>query len=517
MPFPHSVRPPRGPRLRSALLVAALAPLASGLSAPAPVAAQREAPASLSLDEALELARRNNPSFLATANDETVAEWNVRAAYGALVPSASANGSLGWQGTGDQLLGGNLTLGDLGVGNQPNYYSSSYRLGFNYNVSGSTLLAPSEAKAQRRGTAAQVDAARVNLEAEVTRLYLDVLRQKEEVELTRAQLERARFNLRLARGQSEVGQATAVDVTQAEIQVGRSEVALLQRENAVTTATFRLFQQLGGGLRSEVELTTAFPVAEPVWSEGELLDMAYDANPTLASRLHGREAARVGVRSARSSYLPSLNLSMGWSGFTRQASSTDFPIAQAQAQAASRLQSCQATNDLYARLADPLPPQDCTRFAFTDEQRASIISSNDVFPFDFTQSPPTASLSITLPIFQGLSRQRQVEQAQAALDDAEYQLREQELALRADVAINVAQVRTAFRAVELERRNQEFADEQLRLARERYRAGLIPFLDLVEAETVKVQADRDLLTAIYAFHDALTALDALVGGGLRTP
>jgi outer membrane protein len=475
----------------------------------------QRAPERLSLDQALELAGQNNPAFLATANDEAVAEWGVRAAYGSLVPSASVSGSLGWQGTGDQLLGGNLTLGDLGVGDQPNYYSSSYRLGFNYSLSGSTLLEPSRATAQRRTTTAQVGQARLNLEAEVTRLYLDVLRQEEEVELIGQQLERARFNFRLAQGQAEVGQATAVDVTQAEIQVGRSEVALLQAENAVVTATYRLLQQLGVELRPEVELTTDFPVSEPTWTEGTLLEMAYRRNPTLESRRFAREAAKVSVRSARTAYLPSLNLSMGWSGFTRQASSTDFPLAQAQAQAASRIQSCQATNDLYARLADPLPPQDCTRFAFTDEQRGAIISANDVFPFDFTQSPPTASISISLPIFQGLTRQRQVEQAQAAMDDAEHQLREQELALRADVAINLAQVRTAFRSVELEERNQEFADEQLRLARERYRAGLIPFLDLVEAETVKVQADRDLLNAIYGFHDALTALDAVVGGTLR--
>jgi outer membrane protein TolC len=115
-----------------------------------------------------------------------------------------------------------------------------------------------------------------------------------------------------------------------------------------------------------------------------------------------------------------------------------------------------------------------------------------------------------------LNRQRQVEQAKAQLDDTEYQLREQELALEAEVAINLEVVRTAFSSVQLEERNQSFANEQLRLARERYQAGLIPFLDLVEAETLKVQADRDLLIAIYAFHDALNALEAVVGEPLRS-
>jgi outer membrane protein len=470
----------------------------------------------LSLDEALELARRNNPTFLASANDADVANWEVRAAYGQLVPSANVSGGLGWQGTGEQLLGGNLTLGDLGVGQQPNFYSSNYRLGLNYSLSGSVLLAPSQAKASRRATLAQVDLARVNLETTVTQLYLDALRQRDGVSLIEQQLERARFNLRLAQAQSEVGQATPLDVTQAEVQVGRSEVALLQARNAVATAGFRLLQQLGMPLGTPLVLTTSFDVSQPGWQHDELLNRAVARNPTLAARRYSREAAKVGVRSARSAYLPSLNLSVGWSGFTREASNNDLAIAQAQASVSSRLSNCQATNELYSRLANPLPARDCSIFTFTDADRQAIIAANDVFPFSFATSPPTASLSLSLPIFQGLNRQRQVEQAKAQLDDTEYQLREQELALEAEVAINLEVVRTAFSSVQLEERNQSFANEQLRLARERYQAGLIPFLDLVEAETLKVQADRDLLIAIYAFHDALNALEAVVGEPLRS-
>jgi outer membrane protein len=264
-----------------------------------------------------------------------------------------------------------------------------------------------------------------------------------------------------------------------------------------------------------VALTTAFEVAPPEWTAAQLLDLALSNNPALRTRRLSRDIAQDGVGSARSAYFPSLNLGFGWSGFSRQASNTDFLVAQGQASAAASFAGCQNTNELYSRLADPLPPLDCSALVFTDADRERIISGNDVFPFDFTRSPPSASLSISVPIFQGFTRQRQVEAAQAQLDDTEYQLREQELALQADVAIRLAQLETSFRSVELEERNQAYADEQLRLAREQYRVGLIPFLDLVEAETVKVQADRDLLTAIYAYHDALTNLEAVVGETLR--
>ena len=89
------------------------------------------------------------------------------------------------------------------------------------------------------------------------------------------------------------------------------------------------------------------------------------------------------------------------------------------------------------------------------------------------------------------------------------------LALRADLLAGLSAVRTAFETARLEDRNQALADEQLRLAQEQYRVGLVSFLELVEAETVKAQADRERLAAIYQYHDSLANLEAVVGQPLR--
>jgi outer membrane protein len=495
--------------LRTALLVPLLG-LASPAAAPA-----LQSPEPLTLERALELARSNNPAYLASRNDRRVADWDVRSAYAQLAPGASVSSSLSWQGAGSQRFG-SITLDELGFGGQPSYYFSSYNLGLDYQINGQRLLGPSQARAQRAVTDAQVTSARVTLESNVTRAYLEALRLRDGVELTRQQLERSRFNLRLVEAQRDVGTASPLDVRQAEVQVGRSEVGLLQAETAERTARLRLLQQLGVPLDRPVELTTEFPLEEPTWSDQDLMARAFAGNPTLRTRLQSLDAARIGVRVARTAYLPTLSMSAGWSGFTRRASSTDYLIAQGQAQVTSQIQNCQFTNELYSRLADPLPLQDCSRFVFTDEARARIVEGNSQFPFDFQRNPPSASLSLSLPIFQGLGRQRQLEAARVQQEDAALQIREQEIALEADVSIQLDQVRTAYRSAELERRNQELADEQLRLARERYQLGFIPFLDLVEAETVKVQADRDLLNAIYAYHDAVATLEAVVGSTLRT-
>ena len=491
---------------RAVVLIAAMAT--------APIAAQEAVPSSLSLADALEIARSNNPSFLQTRNDEALADWDVRAAYGALLPSASAGSGVSWQGAGEQRFG-SLTLGDLGFGGQPSYYFSSYNVGLNFSLDWAKLKRPSQARAQRGATVAQIRVAGANLASAVTNAYVDLLRQQEGLRLAEQQLESSRFNLRLAQGQLEVGQVTPIDVGQAEVQVGRSEVTELQARNALSTARIRVLQQLGLPVSQDFELSTVFELSEPTWTLEQLTDMALRQNPTLEARRRSKESADIGVSSARSAYLPSLSIQTGWSGFTRQASSTDFQVAQAQAQVAGSVAQCVQTNNLYARLADPLPALDCSRLVFTDAQRQAITDQNSAFPFSFQGSPPQVSLGLSIPIFQGLSRQRNLEAARLQRDDLGYQVREQELALDADISIGLANVRTAYQSALLEERNRVLAEQQLGLARERYRLSAITFIELVDAQTVFAQADQDRVMAVFAYHDTVTSLEALVGSSLR--
>ena len=208
-----------------------------------PVAAQ-DVPTSLTLERAIELARTNNPGYLQTRNDGALADWNVRQAWGRLMPSASANAGLSWQGPGEQQFG-SITLGDLGFADQPSYYGSSYGLNLSYSLDWASINGIGEARAQRSATMDGIGAAEADLIARVTTAYVDVLRRDDAVRISEAQLENAEFNLRLAQGQLEVGQVTPIDVGQAEVQVGRAQVSLLQARNGATTSRMRLLQLLG--------------------------------------------------------------------------------------------------------------------------------------------------------------------------------------------------------------------------------------------------------------------------------
>jgi outer membrane protein TolC len=484
------------------------------LSLARPVAGWQEVPAALTLEEAIELARTSNPGFLQTRNDESLADWNVRQAWGQLMPSASANAGLSWQGPGDQQFG-SITLGDLGFADQPSYYGSSYGLNVSYSLSWAALNGPSETKALRRATVDGIGVAEADLIARVTTAYVDVLRQDDAVRIAGAQLENAEFNLRLAQGQLEVGQVTPIDVGQAEVQVGRARVGLLRAQNGATTSRMRLLQLLGKPVDQTFEPATTFEFTEPSWDLDDMTAVALGANPELLRRRSSSVAADESVSSAWSPYFPTLSLSTGWSGFTREASNVDSQLAQAQASVANSLAQCLRTNDLYSRLANPLPPIDCSQIAFTDAQRAQIAARNDQFPFDFVQSPFRVSLTLSIPLFSGFSRQRNLAAARLQREDLEHQVREQELAVRADLAIGLENTRTLYQSALLEERNRELAEQQLNLARERYQLGAITFVELVDAQTTFAQADADRTMARFLYHDSVTNLEALVGASLR--
>lgn len=482
----------------------------------APAALAQQPASTLTLEEALQLARRNNPDYLSVTNDEGLADWNVRAAYGALLPSASLSGSMNYQAAGEQRFGV-ITGSDLGIATTTDYYASSYGINLGYSLSGASLFAPSRERASRRATAAGIEAARYALETDVTVQYLAVLRAQDGVTLAEQELARATENARLAESRVAVGAAIPLEQKQAEIERGRAEVALLTARNEVRGQRLVLSQLIGLDLPDEVTLTTEFEVRDVPWEVDALVSDALQRNPEILAARASENAADAGVRMARSAYFPSLNISAGWSGFARQAGNSELLVQQARERMRSQAQSCELLNQISAGLSSPLPetPADCSVFVVTEEQADAIRRDNDVFPFSFSTEPFSAQLSVSLPLFQGFDRERQVEQARVAASDAEHRLRAEELRVRTVVERALLNLRTARQAVELEGRNRVLADEQLALERERYRVGVASFIELQEAETVKARADREYLASLYAFHENLAALEAAVGRPLR--
>ncbi|MGH7504512.1 MAG: TolC family protein, partial [Longimicrobiales bacterium] len=154
-------------------------------------------------------------------------------------------------------------------------------------------------------------------------------------------------------------------------------------------------------------------------------------------------------------------------------------------------------------------------FAFTDADARAVLAANDEFPFKYDTNPMSMGVTISLPIVDGFTRERSVQTARVAADDAEYSRRAEELSRRAVVTATYNALMTAFRTVTLEAKNAETAGEQLFLSRERYRLGAGSIVELAQSQEQKARADQLHLDALYSFHENLAALEAAVGRQLR--
>jgi outer membrane protein len=492
------------------LVACALLALASAVPALAQSRDSAAVAPVLSLQDAITIARRNNPLFLQTRSARERAGAALRSAYGVLLPDVSAGYSNSYREGRPQFFGGQA------FGSTSDVISSDAQLNVRASFNGQNQMAPKAQRANLDAAESDVTNAEAVLRFAVIGQYLNVLAAQARAQLNDTLLASAQAQLDLSRARAAVGAATTLDVRRAEVQVGQAQVAVLRERNNIETEKLRLFQQLGVEQPTSVRLTTELPVAEPTLNLQELLASARRQNPALSAAKSRESAAGVGVRQARSAYLPTLSLQTGLSGFTSQERDIESSINQQRASSLQSLSSCLGTDSLRRNAGLPSIANSCSsRFSFTDADAALMRRENSKFPFDFTRDPITFSASLSIPIFNGFQREQRMQEAEATRNDARYNVRAQELRITADVTSGYRNLMTAYQTVQIQTQNSQAAREALALAQERFRVGANTFVDLVQARADFERAESDRINAIYEFHRAYAALENAVGRPLR--
>jgi outer membrane protein len=467
-------------------------------------------PDQLTLEEAIALAKANNPTFLSTANDQAAANWQVRESYAQFLPSVNASGFGSWQASGAQRFGTIVFEDQI-----TDWAFSGYSLNFGMTVDGNTIFGLGNARANRSATEARIRSAEFDLESTVGLQYMAVLRAQDQVDVAQRQLDRARQNLQIVETRVSTGSVAGMDGRQAEVDLGRADVGLIRAQRDLRQARLMLSERIGVSMPEDVRLASAFDVFEPDLDLDELMRYSMDDHPSLRSFRAQESATRSAARQASSSqYLPSVRLSASVSGQAQEALNEDFVINQAENRAASRVSSCEFEHTLNNGLIGGLPGfsnEDCSQYMFSDAQRAEALSQNRAFPFEFTSIPMRATLQISLPIFTGFSRERQVSQANNMAEDAEHNRRAEELRLTTMVTNAYDNLVSQYRVVQAEERNRTLSEEQLQLQQRRYALGAVDLLLLMDAQTTLTTAEQAYLDAVYEFHYSLIVLEAAVG------
>jgi outer membrane protein len=488
--------------------LAALALVASPVAAQTPprasapqAAPEAAAVATLTLEEAVSLARRNNPQHLSTLNDRTVAGSQLRSAYGSYLPSLRAQFGSQYREGLQQLVAGQR------FGAASDQISSSYDLGLEANYSVATVITPRLQRANLRAADASVAGSTQRLRGTVTQQYINVLQQTARAALQDTLLATAQAQLALAKARADVGAVTPLDVRRAEVAVGQQEVASLQARNQIEIEKVRLFQQLGVRQPANVVLTTQFAVTDQQVDLDELLTLARRSNPTLEETRSRERVASLSYRNAQAQYTPTLSLSTGIGGYTNQYTDNGFVLDQA-LDTKRGLCAANAGND-------PAQAAACRDVTLTNDEAAAARAENRKYPFQFQRNPISVSAFLTIPLFNGFQREQRVQEAAAQRNDARFGVRAQELQIESDVTAAVLNLNAARQTVSLQQRNAATARQALTLAQERYRVGLNTFVDVAQSRGDYERAENDRISAIYEYHKAFAALESAVGRPIR--
>jgi len=409
----------------------------------------------LSLAEALDIARQNNPDYLTTVSARAPASWSLtNATVRLFTPTAGV--SAGY--TAQAAANGQIIQG-FQIPATPSYHQSNLSFGLSYQLSGTSITNRGYAAAQLNAADQDIAGALTLLQTSVKQEYINLLEARAQADFVEHVVSRAQELLNLAQARYNVGQGTMIDVRRAQVDKGTADVQLLQARQNVDVEVLKLFQWLGVPAPEppRVEPTDTFPVVEPAYNEDSLVALALQANPVLRAYRAREGAARWNVRAAYSQYLPSLqaNAGTGKSWITQGTSSYN------------------QTNPWYI------------------------------------------SLGVSLPIYDAFSRNLQISQANAQEQSLRQSIRSRELLVRANVSAAYLALMTAYRTIGVQVNNRAAADEALSLATERYRVGSGSIIELLDGRVTSEQAGVSYINAVYDYHKAIAALEQAVGQPLR--
>ena len=436
----------------------------AALLATAPLEGQE--PQVLSLEDALELARHNNPLLRQAINELELTPAGMRAAWGAFLPSLSL--SLGTNVNLNRRLQAEDYFGNPIANPNVEWVTASSS---SQSVSAQLDLFEGGARFHQRGAERARGIARerrvatemIATGARVATSFHETIRQSDLLQLEMEILEGKRLDLESTTRLFELAVGSRVDVLAAELEIQQQERAVRQAENEYAKAVL--------ALRAEIiapdmgEFTTRGTLPEPfdpaALDETGLIGRALEQSPTILQNRAQVDVGRASLSAVRSARLPTISLGTYF-----------FQDAYGQE---------------YTAAFNP--------FA-TDSRYAS------------------ARLSLSIPVFTGFSAERNIAEAQVQLANAEEQMRQTRLEIERDVRSRLIDLRGAWDSYRLAELSSEIAEERLRLAREGYRLTTETFADLQLAIEGAANERRTAINARYDFVAARIELEQVVGGPL---
>lgn len=421
-----------------------------------PVFAQRQ----LTLEEVIAVALERNYDVRIARKTAESSELDDKYAFNAFLPRVNAAGGVSWT-ENDQQIRLQNQEGGLVERTGPtaaNNLSGSILLNWTL-FDGLRMFATRErvARLAEQGELVVKDQM-VNTIASVTTNYYDIVRQKQQLKALLEQLAVNEVRVKLAERRFEVGYAAKPELLQARVDYNATRALAIQQETLID----QLKAQLNGSLG--MELPDQYDVADTIivnlgLEREAIFQSAENSNFGLQVSRKNVEMASLAVRERRAEYLPFLELNSAYN---------------------------------YSRIEN-------TRLL------------NPFSPFFIMNNGLNYGLTLNIPIYNGLSQRRLVQQSRIVQNQQEILFQQQRTQVNVALQNAFTNYENSRRILLVEEENISLAKENVSIALEVFRRGAGTVLDLRTAQQSLLEAYTRLINARYLAKVAETELLRLNG------
>ncbi|MBV6622249.1 MAG: TolC family protein [Rivularia sp. (in: Bacteria)] len=413
----------------------------------------------LTLQQALEFAKRNNQELQVSLLQLERAKAGLKVARAALLPNVGLNAQVVRQQSASGQLQGEAAR-DAGVPpDSPNFPDDSPSTAFtggaqlNYNIftSGARGARIRQAEEQVRLQELDVERLSEEIRLNVATEYYNLQEADEQVRISRAAVVNAEASLRDARALEQAGVGTRFDSLRTQVNLANSQQQLTNARSQQRIARRALATRLN--LAQSATLSAADPVKlAGLWRQTleNSIVLAYQNRPELQQQLAQRNISQQQRREALSQLGPQVSLIANYElldGFDDNVGLTDgYSIA----------------------------------------------------------------LQANLNLFDGGASRAQAAQAKADTEIAETQFSSTRNQIRFQVEQAYSSLRSNLENVQTSEAALNQARESLRLARLRFQAGVGTQLEVLDAENALTRAEGNRVTAILEYNRALASLQRAV-------
>jgi outer membrane protein len=404
----------------------------------------------LTLDDAINIALQRNTTLQKSQNSIKSSESNYKAAWGNLLPSLGAQGRYSWT---RSVQPGSTIQYYNGIPVASTSSSSTSNDNYGYSIYAdasltlfdglSNIAGVSQSKDQLESAQLQLENLKQTIVFQTINYYYAVVNNQQLLKVKGDAVTWNRQNLATIIERNKLGAVTLADVYAAQVQEGNAELDSINTKNTLETAKSNLLYYLGEDVLSDYSYSDTLSGKEENILNSDLSSKFGNMNGLVEQALTKRadyrsavldyEAAQSGITIAKGSYFPTL------------------------------------TNDYTYN---------------TTVNRLNDINKSRSYGI---------SLTLSVPIFEQFKIDNQVQIAEVNAMNKKVDMDDLKRTIKQNLLNTYLNVLADEKSLEVNRRNVEAANENLKITQEKYSLGSGTLLDVLVANTNYTNARTSLI------------------------